>query len=77
MILHVMYESRGNHTFSRIFMGSDENQLTICGNLMFREPEFKVYRKLLEDGVLLQPGVKISFFDVGGGSSSVIPKVKT
>jgi hypothetical protein len=76
MIMNVTYETRGNHTFARVFMGDDQNALTICGNLMFKEPEFKVYRKLLEDGVLLSKDVKVMFLDAAGGSSSVIPKVK-
>lgn len=76
MITKVVYEAQGNHTFARVFMGPEEGALTICGNLMFRQAEFQAYRKLLEDGALLSPEVKVVFLDGTGGSSSVIPKVK-
>jgi hypothetical protein len=76
MIQKVMYETRGNHTFARIFMGASSDELTLCGNLMFKDPEFKAYRKLLEDGALLSKDVKVMFVDAAGGSSSVLPRVK-
>jgi hypothetical protein len=76
MITKVVYEARDKHTFARIFMGSEDGALTICGNLMFKETEFLAYRKLLEDGALLSKDMKVVFMDGAGGSSSVIPKVR-
>lgn len=76
MIKKVMYETRGKHTFARISMGASIDEMTPCGSLMFKDTEFKVYRKLLEDGALLSPDVRVIFIDSSHGSTSVLPKVK-
>lgn len=76
MIVKVKYESRGRHTFGRIFMGPDPDGLTLCGPLMFKASEFQAYRKLLEDGALLSNGIKVIFEDVTDGSGSRNPKIR-
>lgn len=76
MIIKVNYEDRGKHIFGRVFMGPHIDGLTLCGGLMFKESEFKAYRKVLEDGALLSKDIQVQFKDATGGSERRLPKIK-
>jgi hypothetical protein len=76
MIKKVMYEIRGKHVFARVFMGVNPEEMTICGILMFKDVEFKAYRKVLEDGARVSSDLKVIFVDALNESNSRIPIVK-
>lgn len=76
MIVKVKYEVGEKSVHTRLFMGPELMHMVMCGNLMFNPEEFKVFKKLLEDGSLLVKGTEVIFSDSTGGSSSSMPKVQ-
>lgn len=69
MIKKVVYETRGKHTFARIFMGPNDDEVTLCGSLMFKDVEFNAYQKVLRDGAVLSPEIKVIFVDSSNESN--------
>jgi hypothetical protein len=50
LILRIRFVQRGGHIHCRLFMGSREGSLGLCGELVFREEEFEVYRQVVTAG---------------------------
>lgn len=77
MIIKLKYELREKHVHARVFMGPETSHLTLCGNLMFNQSEFDVFKQCLHDGSMLVKGAEVILSDAtDGGSSSSFPKVQ-
>jgi len=76
VIVKVKYDVREKHVHARIFMGVDQNQLTMCGSLMFKHAEFDIFNRMLKDGCLLVKGAEVEMVNTSDGSSSSFPKVR-
>lgn len=75
MIVKVKYETRDKHVHARVFMGPELTQLTMCGSLVFKHPEFDIWIRCLKDGSLLVKGAEVIVVDASDGSSSSMPKI--
>lgn len=76
MIIRMKYETREKHVHVRIFMGTELSQMTLCGNLMFKQAEFDIFNRCLKDGALLVRGAEVIISDSTDGSSSSFPKIQ-
>lgn len=70
------YEVRDKHVHVRLFMGHEASHMSMCGSLMFTQPEFDIFNRLLKDGCLLVKGAEVIMSDSSDGSSSSFPKVQ-
>lgn len=76
MIIKMKYEVRDKHVHVRLFMGPEASHMSMCGSLMFTQPEFDIFNRLLKDGCLLVQGTEVIMSDSSDGSSSSFPKIQ-
>lgn len=76
MITKVKYDLREKHVHARVFMGYEIHHMSLCGNLMFSQEEWKIFSECLKSGAFLVKGAEVVITDAADGSSSSYPRIQ-